>query len=139
MTIRTFASIVISLGLLATSVPVAAHHGASGYDNTTMTILKATITEFVWMAPHSQIKFDTIDDKGRVTHWNVEAPPPGMLAERGWNKASLRPGWVVTMHFNAAKNGAPVGIMRKAVLPSGQDLWAYPPPEIMEKLTTRSQ
>ena len=133
---RTLAVIVISLGLAAASVPLSAHHGASGYDNSKMTILKATLTEFVWMAPHSQVKFDTVDDKGVVTHWNIEAPPPTMLTERGWNRSSLKVGWVVTMHFNAAKNGAPVGIMRKAVLPNGEDLWAYPPPDVFEKLTT---
>ena len=126
----------LALVLAAMSSSLVAHHGASGYDNTKMTILKATVTEFVWMNPHSQVKFDTVDDKGVVTHWNIEAPPPTMLTERGWNRASLKPGWVVMMHFNAAMNGTPVGIMRKAVLPSGDDLWAYPPPELVEKLTT---
>jgi len=38
------------------------------------------------------------------------------------------------MSLNAAKNGAHSGIMRKAVLANGEDLWAYPPPEILEKL-----
>jgi len=42
----------------------------------------------------------------------------------------------VTMSLNAAKNGAHSGIMRKAVLANGEDLWAYPPPEILEKLTS---
>src|SRR5689334_3688002 len=132
----TMVALGLTLGMFALTQPLAAHHGASGYDNSKMTILKATITEFVWMNPHSQIKFDTTDDKGAVTHWNIEAPPPTMLTERGWTKASLKPGWVVTMHFNAAMNGTPVGIMRKAVLPNGQDLWAYPPPDLIEKLTT---
>lgn len=132
----TLATLVLALGLSAASGSLLAHHGASGYDNTKLTTLKATITEFVWMNPHSQVKFDTVDDKGVVTHWNIEAPPPTMLTERGWNKASLKPGWVVTMSFNAAMNGTPVGIMRKAVLPNGEDLWAYPPPELIEKLTT---
>lgn len=126
----------LALGIAAMSSSLVAHHGASGYDNTKMTILQATVTEFVWMNPHSQVKFDTVDDKGVVTHWNIEAPPPTMLTERGWNKASLKPGWVVMMHFNAAMNGTPVGIMRKAVLPNGEDLWAYPPPDFIEKLTT---
>ncbi len=130
------AALVMALGLSAMSGPLVAHHGASGYDNTKLTILKATITEFVWMNPHSQVKFDTVDEKGVATHWNIEAPPPTMLTERGWNKASLKPGWVVTMHFNAAMNGTPVGIMRKAVLPNGEDLWAYPPPDLIEKITT---
>jgi hypothetical protein len=40
------------------------------------------------------------------------------------------------MSLNAAKNGAHSGIMRKAVLANGEDLWAYPPPEILEKLTS---
>lgn len=139
MTTRTLTGICMAIGLLVTSIPLAAHHGASGYDNTKMTIAKATITEFVWMSPHSQIKFDIVDEKGVVTHWNIEAPPPTMLTERGWNRSSLKAGWVVMMHFNAARNGTPVGIMRKAVLPNGEDLWAYPPPEVMQKLTTRPQ
>jgi hypothetical protein len=128
------AAVAVALGLAAT--PAAAHHGASGYDNSKMTVVKATITEFVWMNPHSQVKFDTVDDKGTVTHWNIEAPPPTMLTERGWNRSSLKAGMVVTMHFNAAKSGAPVGIMRRAVMPNGEDLWAYPPPDVFEKLTT---
>ena len=126
----------MALGLSAMSGPLVAHHGASGYDNTKLTILKATITEFVWMNPHSQVKFDTVDEKGVATHWNIEAPPPTMLTERGWNKASLKPGWVVTMHFNAAMNGTPVVIMRKAALPNVEDLCAYPPPDLIEKITT---
>src|SRR5436190_23787962 len=58
------------MAFLSVASPGFAHHGASGYDSTKMTILKATITEFVWMNPHSQVKFDTTDDKGVVTHWN---------------------------------------------------------------------
>ena len=135
---RAFAAVILTLGVLA-AAPASAHHGASGYDNAKMTILKATITEFVWMNPHSQVKFDTVDDKGVVTHWNIEAPPPTMLVERGWNKSSLKAGQVVTMHFNAAKSGSPVGIMRKAVMPNGEDLWAYPPPELIQKLTTQAK
>ena len=136
MTLHTRTLAFITAGVFLMSATIQGHHGASGYDNEHMTVLKATLVEFVWMAPHSQIKFDTTDAKGVVTHWNVEAPPPTMLTERGWNKSSLKPGWVVTMYFNAAKNGTPVGIMRKATLPNGQDLWAYPPPELIEKLTT---
>jgi hypothetical protein len=132
----TFAAVAVVLGVAAGATPALAHHGASGYDNSKMTILKATVTEFVWMNPHSQVKFDTVDDKGAVTHWNIEAPPPTMLTERGWNRSSLKPGMLVTMHFNAAKNGTPVGIMRRAVMPDGKDLWAYPPADVLEKLTT---
>ena len=139
MTLKALPVSAIAAGLLVVASPGFAHHGASGYDNGKMTILKATITEFVWMNPHSQVKFDTVDDNGMVRHWNIEAPPPTMLTERGWTKSSLKAGWVVMMYFNAAKNGTPAGIMRKAVLPSGQDLWAYPPADVFEKSTTSAQ
>ncbi len=80
---RTMLAVVaLALGLPVMSNVLNAHHGASGYDNAKMTIVKATITEFVWMNPHSQVKFDTVDDKGAVTHWNIEAPPPTMLTTR---------------------------------------------------------
>lgn len=139
MRIRTLAGICIAVGLLVISTPLAAHHGASGYDNTRMTILKATITEFIWRNPHSEVRFDSIDEKGELQHWAIEAPPPTMLTERGWTRKSLMPGAQVTLHFNAAQNGAHAGILRKAVMPNGEDLWAYPPPDLIQKLTTRPQ
>jgi Family of unknown function (DUF6152) len=128
------------LGLVVASVvssrPLLAHHGAAGYDNSKQTTVKATITDFIWANPHCEVKFDATDDKGTVQHWTIEAPPPTMLVERGWTRRSLKAGDVVTIYLNAAKNGSTSGIMRKAVLANGEDLWAYPPPDILEKLTT---
>jgi hypothetical protein len=132
-------AVIVIVGAWLISAPLVAHHGASGYDNTTMTIVKATITEFIWRNPHSEVRFDTIDAKGEQQHWAIEAPPPTMLVERGWTRGSLKPGAQVTLHFNAAQNGAHAGILRKAVLPNGEDLWAYPPAELVQKLTTRPQ
>jgi hypothetical protein len=132
-----FSPLAIVLFLVAG--PVFAHHGAAGYDNSKLTVLKATITGFNWTNPHCEIDFDAPDDKGVIQHWTIEAPPPTMLVERGWNRKSLKPGDMVTMSLNAAKNGAHSGIMRKAVLANGEDLWAYPPPDVLEKLTTRQK
>ena len=139
MSTRTLSYIFLIVGVWLIATPLIAHHGASGYDNTKMTILKATITEFVWRNPHSEVRFDAMDDKGNVQRWAIEAPPPTMLVERGWTRRSLKPGDQVTLHFNAAQNGAQAGILRKAVLPNGEDLWAYPPAELIQKLTTRPQ
>jgi uncharacterized protein DUF6152 len=114
----------------------SAHHGAAGYDNKNITVLKGTVTEWIWRNPHSEVRFDVTDAKGEVRHWSVEAPPPTMLTERGWTKASLKPGETLTFHINAAMNGTSVGILRKVVLANGQDLWAYPPADLLLELTT---
>jgi len=36
-------------------------------------------------------------------------------------------------------NGSPVGILRKVVLANGQDLWAYPPADLLLELTTNGK
>jgi hypothetical protein len=136
---KVFLSSAFAFALFLLAGPVFAHHGAAGYDNSKTVVLKATITDFTWTNPHCEIDFDAPDDKGVIQHWAIEAPPPTMLIERGWSRKSLKRGDVVTMSLYAARNGAHSGIMRKAVLANGEDLWAYPPPEILEKLTTRQK
>lgn len=122
MKIKALAVIAAAVGLLVMSSPAIAHHGTSGYDNSKMTIVKATITGFVWANPHCRVRFDTTDDTGNVTHWTIEAANIVALTERGWNRKSLKPGDVVTIHFNAAINGSTSGILRKVVLPNGDEI-----------------
>jgi len=135
MRITALLFIPVAIALLL-SASVSAHHGAAGYDSKNITVLKGTITEWIWRNPHSEVHFDVTDDKGEVRHWSVEAPPPTMLTERGWTKASLKVGETLTFQINAAMNGSPVGILRKVVLANGQDLWAYPPADLLLELTT---
>src|SRR5438874_11762522 len=115
MRMSLFLFIGAAAGLLASSA-VSAHHGAAGYDSKNIAVLKGTITEWIWRNPHSEVRFDVTGDKGEIRHWSVEAPPPTMLTERGWTKASLKVGETLTFQINAAMNGAPVGILRKVVL-----------------------
>ena len=107
--------------------PAIAHHGTNLYDMTKTTTLKGTITKFEWGNPHNQIYFDVTDDKGVVSHWNVETEPPAVMAEKGWTRKALNPGDQVTVYLNAAKNGATVGILQKIVFPDGKELSARGP------------
>jgi len=116
----------LALMVLFSSAALA-HHGTAGYDMNTMSSFpKATIIEIEWANPHCQVHFDVTNDKGEVQHWNVEAPPPSMLAPRQWTRKSLQAGDVVTIYFHAAKNGSPFGIIQKVVFPDGKVLNAYP-------------
>jgi len=118
--------VALSFTVVGLATSALAHHGNAGYDMVDMTVKKATIVEFDWTNPHCQIHFDVTDNKGNVTHWTVEAPPPTMLVERGWNHKSVKPGDSVTAYFHAAKNGAPVGILQRFVTVDGTSIWAYP-------------
>jgi hypothetical protein len=113
---------LMSVCFLAVSVPLAAHHGAAGYDLDKQLIMKGTVTDWLWANPHCFLKYDTKDDAGNLAHWAVEVSNPTDMVRRGWSKHSLNPGDEVTLTVRPAKNGAPVGQLLKVVLPNGQTL-----------------
>ena len=112
--------IAICLGLIAVSVPAAAHHGTAAYDTSKKITVKATVTEWFWANPHCFLKFDAKDEKGNVQHWATETSNPADMVNLGWSKDSFKPGDEVTVTFTPVKNGNPVGRIEQVVLPNGQ-------------------
>jgi Family of unknown function (DUF6152) len=122
MKIKLAISSLVIAGLLAFSASAFAHHGTAQYDSGNPVTLKGTIANFEWRSPHTQIHLDVTDDQGNVVHWNFEAQPPNVLVHAGWTKDILKPGDQVTIVARPAKSGAPVGIIQKVVLASGEEL-----------------
>jgi hypothetical protein len=113
---------IAAAALLMLVIPLWAHHGNASYDNDNPTTIKGTVTEFAWTNPHVQIYLDVKGDKGSVVHWSVETYSPGKLVRAGWAKDSVSPGDQVSITLIPAKSGAPVGFLRKLVLPTGKEL-----------------
>ena len=111
---------------LVISGPVFAHHSMSMYDRGHDTTFNATITQFEWVNPHSQITFTVADEHGNVEKWVAEGPGPNRLANHGWSKDSLKPGDQVTIVGNRNKDGSPTMRFEKVILPDGQELIARP-------------
>jgi len=110
------------LVLIAGSSPAWAHHGGSEYDTKNPITLKGTVTEYYWANPHCQIYVDVKDDKGKTVNWAIETLAPAVMKRAGWNRELLHPGDAVTITLVPSKNGTPVGMVRKLVLPNGQEL-----------------
>jgi hypothetical protein len=109
--------------LLAVGVPVFAHHGSASYKTDAVVVMKqATVTKFLWANPHSMLLFDVKDDQGNVSHWAGEAGSPAAIRPLGWNKNSLRPGDVITVHLYPSKFESNVGRVDKIVLADGTTL-----------------
>lgn len=108
--------------VLMVSLSAFAHHGTAAYDEARPVTLHGTVTEFNWANPHTQIYFDARDDKGNTAHWSCETLSPGKLARAGWSKDSLKAGDKITITLWPAKNGAPVGFLRKVLLADGKEL-----------------
>jgi hypothetical protein len=108
------------------SVPAFAHHSMSMYDREHDTTFKATITEFEWVNPHSQIIFTVDDGRGNAVKWVAEGPGPNRLANHGWTKETLKPGDQVTIIGNRNKDGSATMRFERVILPNGQELEARP-------------
>jgi hypothetical protein len=111
---------------LVISGPAFAHHSMSMYDRGHETTFKATITQFDWVNPHTQITFTVTDDRGNIEKWVAEGPGPNRLANHGWSKDSLKPGDEITIVGNRNRDGSPTMRFEKVILPNGQELEARP-------------
>jgi hypothetical protein len=111
--------------LLLVGASTFAHHGTFvSYDTKHPVTMTATVVEYHFTNPHTQLYFDVTDDKGNVTRWAAEGPAPEIWVEAGWGKkrteATLAPGTKITITLSPARNGKPVGAAAKIVLANGE-------------------
>lgn len=117
-----FAVVFAATAVLMGSVPTLAHHGQASYDRDRIITLKGTVIEWVWANPHCYLKLDVKDEKGTVTHWVIEAQNPVSISRSGWSRRSFAAGDQVTVTLQPVRTGAPLGLIRSALLPNGQIL-----------------
>jgi len=112
----------IVFGVVLGGAVAGAHHSSALYEPTKQLTVKGTVTQWVWTNPHCFLKFDATDENGKVQHWGIETQNPTDMSAKGFSRTSFKPNDVVTVTFKPARNGAPVGIIVKAILPNGQVL-----------------
>ena len=114
--------VALTIGFLLISIPVWAHHGASEYDMTKIVTLRATVTELLFVNPHTLLTFTVKDDSGKAMEWQGELPSPNLLSRRGWSRSTLKPGDQITIIGAPAKNGERGMQVKKLVFPDGHEL-----------------
>ena len=105
-----------ALALLACSQGAAlAHHSfAVFFDPEKEVTLTGKVTAFRFTNPHGTIVIDVKGSGGEVEKWRVETNAPVVLMRRGWTRASLHPGDVVTIEGWRARDGKRYIRLRKA-------------------------
>ena len=121
MKTRVFSVLTLAVGFLIASAAVFAHHGASAYDSKKLTTLKATVTDFQFMNPHSEIFFEVKGADGKVEKWSAEAASMVTMSRLGWTRTLFKAGDQITVVGNRAKNGSPTMRLSKVVLANGKE------------------
>lgn len=120
---KLFIALALSGAVVLTApMPLAAHHGAATFDTVGEITLKGTVTEWLWANPHCILRLEVKAEDGTVKNWNVATSNVADSSKRGWSRRSFSPGDAVTVTIQPAKSGAPVGMIRLAVLADGKEL-----------------
>lgn len=77
---------------LSTSLPVAAHHGWSGYDSASLLTLQGSVQSVSFEQPHGLLMLQA---DGKL--WRIVLAPPSRLQRRGLPAGSIEPGDTVSV------------------------------------------
>ena len=114
--------VAAGLLLLATCLPLQAHHSSAMFDKDTVREVDATVREFQWTNPHVWIQVLIENQAGEVEEWSIEAGGRNTLFRRGWRPDSFQPGDRVRLKFNPMRDGSEAGGFVAAKLANGKTL-----------------
>jgi len=114
-------AIGVALALLLIVRPLLAHHGVPNFDMSRAVTIKGTVTDYQLINPHMEMKVKVIDDSGNAVEWNVEGVSLLMMMRAGYKRDTFKPGDAVTVTGHPNKDGKPVMVLLKIVLPDGRE------------------
>src|SRR4051812_41539816 len=110
--------------LLASAVPIAAHHSfAAEFDDTKPVKVTGTITKVEWQNPHIWFYVDVKVADGTVTNWAFSGGAPGQLMRRGITREALKIGAEVVVDGFRAKDASNNGFGRSVTYPDGRNVF----------------
>jgi hypothetical protein len=121
---RKLLVLMAGFGLLATAVPVWAHHAfAAEFDQKKPLKLKGTVVKWEVTNPHSWIHMDVKGDDGKVVTWMIEGGSPNNLYRLGFTKESLPAGAEIVVEGYQAKDGSNRAVGKNVTFTDGRRLF----------------
>jgi hypothetical protein len=119
---KGFGVLVVSVGLLAATGPVRAHHSfAAAFDANQPVTVRGVVTEVRLENPHSWFFIDVKDASGKLEKWSFEASTPTSLIRSGVKPGFIKAGDDVTIKgYHARDASQNAAAAREIVLADGR-------------------
>ena len=113
---------VVCLFVASGSWPAQAHHAFfAEFDPARPITISGTVTKVEWLNPHARF-YVAVEERGKVSSWEMELLSPNGLIRQGWNRTYLKAGDMVTVHGFRAKDGTHLGAARTINFSDGRSL-----------------
>ena len=99
--------------------PAWAHHSHGNYQMTEYTYLEGTVTEFIFINPHSWVYLSVAGDDGESTIWALESGSVRALQRAGVADDTIAPGDKVSVRCHQLKDGANGCLLGFLTTPAG--------------------
>jgi hypothetical protein len=119
-----FGSVACRLAILCVVASNASAHHSFGvlFDPSRTVAVGGVVKEFQFIAPHSYILVDVIDDAGNAVEWELETTSPGMLFRIGLTPDALTPGDEISAIGNPTRDGRPLMRLLTITMPGGEEI-----------------
>jgi hypothetical protein len=102
--------------LVAAVSPAAAHHAQAPFFDQERTVeVRGTVVRWIFRNPHPVLEVEVQDDSGQKVVWAVQFAPATVLAKRGWNDQTFKPGDAVVATGHPSRAAGTYGLEHRGL------------------------
>ena len=118
---RTSVCLILGGWLIAAGALQAHHSLAATYDIRKEGKLSGTITKIAFTNPHGAVQVEVKNPDGTMTEWTFTTGSANALSNLGFDSKAVKAGDVVQITYYGARDGKPLGFIRRIVLPDKRE------------------
>jgi hypothetical protein len=120
---RAVPAVLAAGALLAVAAPALAHHAFNMFDLKQVVTVNGTVKDYQFKMPHVWFYMMLPGKDGAYEQWGFEAHSPNLVARKGWNLNTLKPGDKISVAMHPMLDGSKAGSVIYITLPDGKVMW----------------